>query len=136
MLVSIMLKLNIVLCLIGCVIAGLLGAWSRKSNRMRFIKALTVATLFSWIIIFGGLGGWAILPSIAMFCLAYPWVDPTNYTSASESLISNQIKEAYIIIGMSSLSFLLVFCCFWFFSRQIKLYEKKPYDKKPYEKIW
>jgi len=134
MLVSIMLKLNIVICLIGCVIAGLLGAWSRKSNRMRFIKALTVATLGSWTVLIGSLGGIAIRPSIFISYLAYTWTKLSNYDSIEAQL--REIRESYIVMGMSSLSFLLVFCCFWFFSRQIKLYNKKSYDKKPYEKIW
>lgn len=134
---NISLKVSLVLFLIGFVISGLLGWLLKNSKRWRLLKAIVVATMCSWSAIFAGYGnfGFLVLPSPAMFWLAYIYADPVKYENMPKLYITEQISGLHTIMFASFFSYLLVLCCFWFFSRKTKLSNTKPYDKSSYEKI-
>ena len=69
--VNALLLFNLVLCLVGCFLAALLGHLTRKTGNFRLLLGLLVAPMFSWFAwaTAGGHGGGGYLPSVYMFFL-------------------------------------------------------------------
>ncbi len=104
---------SLVLCLIGCCLAALIGRWSRRSQMPRWLRASVATVVLSWSALFvgghGG-GGAVAVPSAFVFILA---------TRSKEVPKPEEIMVMAIMVAC----FAAVFASFWFFSR-LKAVEK------------
>ena len=99
---------TLVLCLIGCCLAALIGRWSRHSQMPRWLRASIATVVLSWSTLVvgghGGAGGVAI-PSALLFILS---------TRSKEVPKPEEIMVMAIMVAC----FAAVFASFWFFSRR------------------
>lgn len=98
---------SLILCLIGCCLAALIGKWSRNSQIPRLLRGSIATVMLSWSAIFvgghGGAGGGAV-PSALLFILA---------TRSKDAPKANEI----LVMALFVTCFFTVFASFWFFSR-------------------
>jgi hypothetical protein len=117
------LLVNFITCIVGCLIAALIGRFFRKPDPMRFFKAAIVALAFSWqVSLVAGHGGAIVpLPSAVTFALYWPWINRDKYPAHLDAeFISNEIYTSYAMLLGSVVSFGLVYLSYWTFSRSSK----------------
>jgi len=97
---------SLVVCAIGCLIAALLGRWTRSSHLPRFLRSAVAAVLLAWINLGGLHGGIGPLPATLILFL-------------SPKILSDPRPEAvgYLMIGFSFFSIAMVFLAYWICSK-------------------
>lgn len=107
---------NVLLCVIGCVIASQLGNRARGSWA-RLVKSLGVASILSWTAIFsGGHGGAGVLPTIIVLCFVISRTQyPINILDETGA-----VTESFAMLFSMSTFFLLIALTFLLSSKTQK----------------
>jgi len=95
---------TLILCVVGCVLAALLGRWSRRSHIPRLLRATAIASLFSWTF-FVGQGAVGVLPSV--FVLA---MTPKAFIGTVAT------NDDFLALGLALVSISVIFLSYWKFN--------------------
>lgn len=107
-----MFVFNFGLCLIGCVLAALLGRLTRKTGGFRLLVGLLVAPMLSWVALESG-----ILPTVLLLFIMILEPVPDNW-----HIFNNDggIGEDFFFLALLMCSFILTFVSFCVFARNPK----------------
>jgi hypothetical protein len=111
---------NFGLCLVGCVLAALLGRLTRKTGDLRFFLGMLVVPMLSWFFLItgGGHGVAVILPTVYLFFLMMLSPD----VGGSWNLFSENgaLNEDLLFFLSLILFFILIIVSFFVFARSPK----------------
>ena len=117
---TIMFVYNLGLCVIGCVLAALLGRLTRKTRDLKFFLGMLVVPMLSWFVwaTGGGHGGGGILPTVYLFFLMILSADVGSSWNLFKE--NGALNEDLLLLLSLILFFILIIVSFCVFARSPK----------------